>query len=97
MASDAECPPVISSRLPNQLPDLDPSETQEWVESLDAVVRARRAHRARSLMLSVLQRAQQRWLRDGIGLHVERAERHGTLPSGVTHTGWACDRDKSAE
>jgi pyruvate dehydrogenase E1 component len=60
MASDAKCPPVISSRLPNQLPDLDPSETQEWVESLDAVVEHAGRTRAHSLMLSVLQRAQQR-------------------------------------
>ena len=46
--------------LPSQLHDLDPSETQEWLESLDQVVDHAGKNRARYLMLSVLQRAQER-------------------------------------
>jgi pyruvate dehydrogenase E1 component len=51
---------VISDGLPSQLPDVDPAETGEWLDSLDAVVdRAGRA-RARFLMLKLLERARQR-------------------------------------
>ena len=46
--------------LPSQLYDLDPSETQEWLESLDEVVDHAGRNRARYLMLSVLQRARER-------------------------------------
>jgi pyruvate dehydrogenase E1 component len=43
-----------------QPPDTDPSETQEWLDSVDAVVDHAGRVRARELMLSVLHRAQQR-------------------------------------
>ena len=46
--------------LLSQLYDLDPSETQEWLESLDQVVDHAGRNRARYLMLSVLQRARER-------------------------------------
>ena len=52
--------PVISDGLPNQLPDIDPEETSEWLESLDAVVAAQGKTRARYLMLQLLQRARER-------------------------------------
>jgi hypothetical protein len=29
---------VITDGLPSQLPDLDPEETREWLESLDSVI-----------------------------------------------------------
>jgi pyruvate dehydrogenase E1 component len=32
--------PVISDGLPSQLPDTDPDETSEWVESLRGMVEA---------------------------------------------------------
>ena len=51
---------LISDGLPSQLLDLDPAETQEWLESLDAVVDHAGANRARYLMLSMLQRARER-------------------------------------
>jgi hypothetical protein len=35
--------PVISDSLPSQLPDIDPEETSEWVESLDGVIDERGA------------------------------------------------------
>ncbi|HEX7106453.1 MAG TPA: pyruvate dehydrogenase (acetyl-transferring), homodimeric type, partial [Acidothermaceae bacterium] len=52
--------PVISDGLPTQLPDVDPDETTEWLESLDAVVAAQGKTRARYLMLRLLQRARER-------------------------------------
>ncbi|HEX6327828.1 MAG TPA: pyruvate dehydrogenase (acetyl-transferring), homodimeric type [Jiangellaceae bacterium] len=58
MAADRS--PIISNGLPSQLPDIDAEETQEWLESLDAVVERSGRHRARYLMLALLQRARQR-------------------------------------
>jgi pyruvate dehydrogenase E1 component len=52
--------PVISDGLPTQLPDIDPEETSEWVESLDGVVDARGGKRARYVMLRLLERARER-------------------------------------
>ncbi|MDQ2792265.1 MAG: pyruvate dehydrogenase (acetyl-transferring), homodimeric type, partial [Actinomycetota bacterium] len=52
--------PVISEGLPSWLPDVDPSETQEWLESLDGLVDHAGRTRARALLLSVLQRARER-------------------------------------
>jgi pyruvate dehydrogenase E1 component len=45
-----------------QLPDVDPSETQEWLDSVDAVVDHVGRDRARELMVSVLRRARQHHL-----------------------------------
>jgi pyruvate dehydrogenase E1 component len=52
--------PVISDGLPSQLPDIDPAETSEWVESLDGVIDERGAKRARYVMLRLLERARER-------------------------------------
>jgi pyruvate dehydrogenase E1 component len=52
--------PVISDGLPSQLPDIDPDETNEWVESLDGVIDERGAKRARYIMLRLLERARER-------------------------------------
>jgi pyruvate dehydrogenase E1 component len=41
----------------HQLPDLDPQETQEWLESLEAVVEQRGTARARFLLAKLLERA----------------------------------------
>ena len=54
MAADRS--PIISNGLPSQLPDIDPDETREWLDSLDAVVDQRGRNRARYLMLALLQR-----------------------------------------
>src|SRR4051812_45796652 len=51
---------VISDGLPSQIPDVDPQETSEWLESFDAVVDAAGARRARFLMLKLLERARER-------------------------------------
>ncbi|WP_327038534.1 pyruvate dehydrogenase (acetyl-transferring), homodimeric type [Micromonospora maris] len=52
--------PVITAGLPSQLPDIDPEETSEWVESLDGVIDERGAKRARYVMLRLLERARER-------------------------------------
>ena len=41
----------------NQLPDTDPEETQEWLDSLDAVVETHGKTRARFLLSTLLERA----------------------------------------
>ncbi|MEU5941662.1 pyruvate dehydrogenase (acetyl-transferring), homodimeric type [Micromonospora sp. NPDC047548] len=52
--------PVITAGLPSQLPDTDPEETAEWVESLDGVIDERGTKRARYVMLRLLERARER-------------------------------------
>ena len=47
----------ILSGLTNQLPDRDPEETAEWVESLDSLIREQGTERAQYIMRSLLQRA----------------------------------------
>src|SRR6185437_5757291 len=51
---------VISDGLPSQIPDVDPAETQEWLESLDGVIDSAGPRRARFLMLKLLERARER-------------------------------------
>ncbi len=51
---------VITDGLPSQLPDIDPDETREWLESLDAVINVAGRGRARYLMLKLLERARER-------------------------------------
>ena len=48
--------PILNG-LPSQVPDTDPDETQEWLESLDAAIEAGGRGRARYLMLRMLERA----------------------------------------
>ncbi len=43
----------------HQLPDIDPVETREWIESLEGVVKAEGPTRARFLMATVLNRARE--------------------------------------
>jgi len=52
--------PVISDGLPSQLPDIDPEETLEWLQSLDGVVDKGGRQRARYVMLRLLERARER-------------------------------------
>ena len=46
-------PPVIHEGLPTQLPDIDPDETKEWLDSFDAMVDERGRSRARYMQLLV--------------------------------------------
>jgi pyruvate dehydrogenase E1 component len=51
---------VIHEGLPTQLPDIDPDETQEWLDSLDALLDERGRDRARYVMLKLLERAREK-------------------------------------
>ncbi len=59
MASGSQRFSIISDGLPSQLPDIDPEETREWVESFDTVVRTRSRARTRYVMLRLLERARE--------------------------------------
>ena len=41
MASGRQRFSIINDGLPTQLPDIDPDETKEWVDSFDTVVQTR--------------------------------------------------------
>ncbi|MCB4207340.1 pyruvate dehydrogenase (acetyl-transferring), homodimeric type [Arthrobacter sp. UM1] len=47
----------IVSALTHQLPDSDPQETAEWIESLDGLIESEGTERAQFIMRSLLQRA----------------------------------------
>ena len=51
--------PVIHEGLPTQLPDIDPDETTDWIESFDSLVEERGRDRARYVMLRLLERARE--------------------------------------
>jgi pyruvate dehydrogenase E1 component len=51
---------IITDGLPTQLPDIDPAETGEWLESLDAVINEKGRGRARYLMLRLLELAREK-------------------------------------
>src|SRR5215213_7364872 len=55
-----ERPAVIHEGLPTQLPDIDPEETQEWLESLDRMIDDRGRERARYVMLKLLERSREK-------------------------------------
>ncbi len=59
MASGRQRFSIISDGLPTQLPDIDPDETQEWLESFDSVVQTHGRTRARYVMLKLLERARE--------------------------------------
>ncbi len=51
---------IIRDGLAAHLPDIDPDETAEWLESFDAALEQGGQQRARYLMLTLLQRARER-------------------------------------
>ncbi|MBS4754731.1 pyruvate dehydrogenase (acetyl-transferring), homodimeric type [Nocardioides sp. zg-ZUI104] len=51
---------VIHEGLPTQLPDIDPDETQDWIDSFNALIDERGRERARYVMLRLLERARQK-------------------------------------
>lgn len=53
---------MIDDDFIHQLPDTDPDETREWIESLDAVIDRGGAARARFLMATLMERARDRGL-----------------------------------
>ena len=52
--------PIIHEGLPTQLPDIDPEETQEWVDSFDRLLDERGRARARYVMLRLLERSREK-------------------------------------
>jgi pyruvate dehydrogenase E1 component len=60
LSPNSDRQPVITDGLPSQLPDIDPDETSEWVESLDQVIAASGRERARYIMLKLLERAREK-------------------------------------
>ncbi|WP_026341349.1 pyruvate dehydrogenase (acetyl-transferring), homodimeric type [Actinomadura atramentaria] len=59
MASGRQRFSIISDGLPTQLPDINPDETREWLESLDTVIKTEGRSRARYVMLRLLERARE--------------------------------------
>ncbi len=59
-ASTPPTPAVIHEGLPTQLPDIDPDETSEWIDSFDAMIDDRGRDRARYVMLRLLERAREK-------------------------------------
>jgi pyruvate dehydrogenase E1 component len=49
---------ILSDGMPTQLPDTNPAETKEWLDSLDAVLDHEGRQRARYILLRLLERAQ---------------------------------------
>src|SRR4029077_13845479 len=49
----------VYDEFKHQLPDIDPEETQEWIESLDALVEQSGGDRARFVLYKLLKRARQ--------------------------------------
>lgn len=52
-------PTVIHEGLPTQLPDIDPDETKDWIESFNSLIDERGRERARYVMLRLLERARE--------------------------------------
>jgi pyruvate dehydrogenase E1 component len=50
---------VIFDGFSHQLPDIDPEETSEWIDSFDSIVDARGKTRARFLLMKLLERARE--------------------------------------
>ncbi|MGA2473528.1 MAG: pyruvate dehydrogenase (acetyl-transferring), homodimeric type, partial [Acidimicrobiales bacterium] len=48
---------MLFDGISHQVPDTDPGETEEWLESFDAIVDARGRSRARYLLMKLLERA----------------------------------------
>ena len=48
---------MLFDGMSHQLPDIDPEETAEWIDSFDAVVEAQGRPRARFLLMKILERA----------------------------------------
>lgn len=59
-SSAAQPRAVIHEGLPTQLPDIDPDETLEWLDSFDAMLDDKGRERARYVMLRLLERAREK-------------------------------------
>ncbi|ACV09160.1 pyruvate dehydrogenase (acetyl-transferring), homodimeric type [Jonesia denitrificans] len=59
MAANEQTGPLINGLL-SQVPDIDPTETGEWIESLDGLIDEAGGPRARYILLNLLKRARER-------------------------------------
>jgi pyruvate dehydrogenase E1 component len=59
VASIDETGPLIGGLL-SQVPDIDPAETGEWIESLDGLIESEGGPRARYVLMSMLRHARQK-------------------------------------
>ncbi|CAB4330706.1 MAG: pyruvate dehydrogenase (acetyl-transferring), homodimeric type [Actinobacteria bacterium] len=57
---NAERESLLSGGMPTQYVDVNPDETREWIESLDALIQAEGEQRARHVMLSLLRHSSER-------------------------------------
>jgi pyruvate dehydrogenase E1 component len=60
MATPGPRPAITAEGLPSQIPDIDPEETKDWLESLDGLLDDKGKNRARFIMLQLLARARER-------------------------------------
>jgi pyruvate dehydrogenase E1 component len=60
MATPGPRPAITAEGLPSQIPDIDPDETKDWLESLDGLLDEKGKNRARFIMLKLLARARER-------------------------------------
>ena len=60
MAPESDSSAPLAGGLPTQYVDVDPDETREWIDSLNALVDTSGNYRARYVMLSLLRRAAER-------------------------------------
>ena len=58
MAGPQDVGPILNG-IPTGLPDIDPDETQEWLDSLSAVIDEGGRARARYLMLRLLEKSRE--------------------------------------
>ncbi|SDE59519.1 pyruvate dehydrogenase (acetyl-transferring), homodimeric type [Auraticoccus monumenti] len=60
MARPGERPGITAEGIPSQLPDIDPEETQEWLDSLDGMLDEKGKQRARYIMLKLIEHAREK-------------------------------------
>ena len=60
MATPGPRPAITAEGLSSQIPDIDPEETGDWLESLDGLLDDKGKNRARFIMLQLLARARER-------------------------------------
>jgi pyruvate dehydrogenase E1 component len=60
MATPGPHPAITADGLPSQIPDIDPDETGDWLDSLDGLLADKGRNRARFIMLKLLERARAR-------------------------------------
>ena len=60
MATSGPRAPITAEGLHSYIPDIDPDETHDWLESLDGLLDDKGKNRARFIMLQLLARARER-------------------------------------